>query len=420
MPQHRETHVVIAGGGPAGLMAALAAAESGARVTLCERQPRLGRKLDATGGGRCNLTNTLDPEPFMHRFGPHGRFMTHALRRFGRDEVLERMRAWGVPCDAEDGFHYFPRSHRAADVRRALEEQARRRGVAIRTSTAVTALELAAGAVRGVRTDGGAFAADAVVVAAGGAAWPALGGCTLGYELARTAGHTVVPPTPALVGLATRETWPRTCAGASLPDAAAWIDRPRVRKTLFRGELLFTHAGVSGPLILDLSGLAMHLRSEGAGDVPLRLNLQPDVPREVWGRRFDEWRTGRGRKSVRNLLAEHLPHSLAAALCEISGIAPELQASRLPAPARDGLLEAVCATRLTVTGSEGLAHAMVTRGGVSLREVDPATLESRRVRGLYFAGEVLDLDGPCGGFNLQWAFSSGHLAGRAAAGETAS
>ncbi len=416
-PHDQPVCIAVIGGGPAGLMAALAAAESGARVTLFERQPRLGRKLDATGGGRCNLTNTRAPEPFMQRFGPRGRFMTHALRRFGRDALLALMRDWGVACAAADGFHYFPLSQRAADVRAALETQLKNRGVQVRTSACVTALDIDEGHIQGVLTEAGLHAADAVILAAGGAAWPALGGCTLGYDLARQAGHTIVEPAPALVGLTAREVWPKTCAGVTLPDAAAWIDLPGVRKPVFRGELLFTHAGLSGPVILDLSGQVSVLLRARPDGIPLKLNLFPETTRETWRKRFEAWRTDRGKKSVHNLVDELLPHSLAVAVCEACLIEPEMQASRLPASTRDRLLEEFTALPLTVTGSEGMARAMVTRGGVALDGVNPATLESRQVRGLFFAGEALDLDGPCGGYNLQWAFSSGHLAGHAAAEE---
>ncbi len=402
--------VTVIGGGPAGMMAAIAAAQAGACVTLCERQAQLGRKLAATGGGRCNLTNTLDVETFMSRFGTEGRFMTGALRRFGRDDLLRQMTEWGVPCAAADGFHYFPVSQRAMDVLQALERQLKKLNVQVRLSTVVSALDLVAGRVCGVVAAGARLPADAVILAAGGAAWPSLGGCGLGYDLAIQAGHEVVEPSPALVGLVTRETWPRLCAGVTLPDVMARIDLPECRKEVWRGVLLFTHAGLSGPLMLDISGPVTRLlrRQE---QVPLRLSLFPDLSRETWNTRLAEWRTGRGKKSVRNLLDESLPQSLATAVCEACGIDSAVRASGMTAEARDRLLEWMTALPVTITGSGGMAQAMVTHGGVSLRDIHPATLESRRVSGLYVAGEVMDLDGPCGGYNLQWAFSSGWQAG---------
>jgi predicted Rossmann fold flavoprotein len=261
-----------------------------------------------------------------------------------------------------------------------------------------------------VVVDGFRLPADAVILAAGGAAWPSLGGCGLGYTLAAQAGHEIVEASPALVGLTTQETWPRICAGVTLPDVIARIDLPECRKESWRGVLLFTHTGLSGPLMLDLSGRVTTLLRTHAR-ISLKLNLFPDISKQEWQTRLAGWRTDRGKKSVRNLLDESLPHSLAAAVCDGCGIDGEVRASGMTSEARDRLLEWMTALPVTITGSGGMAQAMVTHGGVSLRGVHPATLESRLVRGLFFAGEVLDLDGPCGGYNLQWAFSSGWHAG---------
>jgi hypothetical protein len=407
--------VIVIGGGPAGLMAAVAAAGAGARVTVLERQAMPGRKLTATGGGRCNITNSLDPETFMLRFGPQGRFMNPALTLFSRDRLLAQMQSWGVPCHAADGFHYFPDSQRALDVLHALREQLRARQVELRLNACADSLDLADGAIRGVRVNGATLPADAVIVAAGGAAWPALGGCSRGYDLARQAGHTVVEPTPALTGLATRETWPASCAGVTLPEATAWIETDR-RKTIWRGTLLFTHTGLSGPLILDLSGTVSALLRKGA-PVPLRLRALPDVAAAEWKTRFQQWRTDQGKKSLRNCLDASLPHSLALAACACCGIEPELRAAGLTAGTRDRLADWLAAMPVTLADPPGFGQAMVTHGGVTLKEVQPKTLESRLVKGLFWAGEVLDLDGPCGGYNLQWAISSGWLAGESAAGD---
>jgi len=409
-----DTHkVVVIGGGPAGMAAAIASAAAGAHVTLCERQEKPGRKLSATGGGHCNITNTLDAEAFMSRFGKHGRFMTDALRRFSRDDLLHRMRGWGVPCEAADGFHYFPVSQKATDVLNALEHAMRSSGVEVRCRSEITSLEIADGHIRGVHTSKGTLRADAVVLATGGAAWPALGGCRSGYELAKQAGHTVTDLSPALVGLTTRETWPARCAGVTLPDVTARIDLPKLRGPAIRGTLLFTHTGVSGPVILDLSGQVTALLRTNR-TVPVTLTLSPDTPRDLWQSRIGGWRTTRGKKTIRNLLDEFLPQSLATAICDACGIGQDLQAGHMTAQIRETLVEWMTNLPLTITGSEGFEQAMVTHGGVALRSVNPSTLESRLVRGLYFAGEVLDMDGPCGGYNLQWAFSSGHLAGLSA------
>jgi hypothetical protein len=392
------------------MMAAISAAQAGAEVTLYERQSCLGRKLSASGGGRCNLTNSLDPEEFMRRFGPRGRFMAQALRSLPRDALLRALRQWGVDTKTEDGFHYFPASQRATDVRDALRDQMTRLQVRVRLNTCATRLIAAEGRVAGVEVNGACETANAVIVAGGGAAWPALGGCSLGYDLARQAGHSIVEPSAALVGLITRDTWSRACAGVALPDVTAWIDLPRTRKRVWRGVLLFTHRGVSGPVILDLSGQVVEtLRDRPV--VPLRLCLQAGTSRADWEGHLADWRRSRGTRTVRNLLDEKLPQSLATTLWETCGIPADLRASRMEAGQQAALLEHLTAMPLSVVSSEGMESAMVTRGGVALNEVDPMRLESRILRGLHWAGEVLDLDGPCGGYNLQWAFSSGWLAG---------
>ncbi len=407
--------VRIVGGGPAGLMAAIAAARTGASVTVYERQSGFGRKLLASGGGHCNLTNTLDVELFMQRFGRHGRFMADALREFSRDRLLQCMCEWGVAAEAADGFHYFPVSGRAEDVLSALQEQACRAHATLREDSVVSELVISDGNIAGVVVNGKPEAADAVVLATGGAAWQGLGGCSLGYGLAGSVGHAITPPLPALVGLATREAWPHTCAGVTLPSVGLWVDLPRIRKHMVTGILLFTHRGLSGPAILDVSGQVAELLQHHI-TVPIRLNLAPEISPGEWGRRLSGWRRTRGSKTVRNLLDETQPQSLATALCEACGIDADLRAACMTAAQERLLVEHLTAAPVSIVGADGgMARAMVTRGGIALREIDPARLESRIVAGLHAAGEVLDLDGPCGGYNLQWAFSSGWLAGLAAA-----
>ena len=282
------THVLIVGAGPAGLMAAIAAAGRGARAVVREQLDRPGAKLLASGGGRCNLTNTADEAAFVAAFGRQGRFILPALRAFGPAALRRFLADRGVPTGAADGFRVLPRSGRAADVLNALLDECGRLGVTVRCGTPVTGLLLSGGLtasavqvppavptvrVCGVVAGGREIAADAVIVAAGGAGWPELGGTGGGYALARQAGHALVEPSPSLVGLVTVEPWPRSCAGVSLPQARVWIDAPatgrgagraRGRAAARRGEVLLTHEGVSGPAVLDLSGdVAEMLRRGG-------------------------------------------------------------------------------------------------------------------------------------------------------------
>ncbi len=402
--------LLVVGAGPAGLMAACAAAARGARVTLVERRTRPGAKLLASGGGRCNFTNILPPGEFAARMGRGGRIARPALTAFDNHALRRFLETRGVQTECVDGFHVFPASNRARDVLRALLDACDEYGVQRMWRTKTTSLLIEDGAVVGARAAGRRLDADGVVIAAGGKSCPELGGSGDGYKLAEQAGHEIVPPLPALAAVHTREAWPKECAGIVLRQAALWVDRKPCRRRREVGDLLFTHQGVSGPAALNLSGLVSEvLQADGAA--PLRLNLLPEISSETWREQFAQWRAREGRRLVRNLLARRLPKKLAAAACECTGVGQETRAAELSRAGQRALIQWLTGAALTASATEGFDQAMVTRGGVSLKQVSPKTLQSRLVRGLYFAGEVLDVDGPCGGFNLQWAFSSGYLAG---------
>ncbi|MFA5206441.1 MAG: aminoacetone oxidase family FAD-binding enzyme, partial [Lentisphaeria bacterium] len=379
--------------------------------------PRPGLKLLASGGGRCNLGNVLEPAAFMARFGRDGRFLAPALQAFPPAAQRRWFAAHGVPVHAADGFHYFPVAESARVVLDALLAEARRLQVRFLFETPVRALlrDPAAGnRVCGVQTAAGELRADAVVLAAGGLGYPGLGGGAAGLELARAAGHSVVPPVPGLAPLPVTEPWVAECAGVVLNPARLRIALPGFPKAGIAGELLFTHQGLSGPVALDLSAaVAQALAGHPAG-VPLQIAIRPDWDAAAWQAQLEHWRTHDGRKSLANLVDRLLPASLAGVVARLAGVAT-LTAARLDRAARDRLVALLTALPVTVVRPAGWDRAMVMAGGVSRRETDPETLESRWVPGLYLAGELLDVDGPCGGFNLTWAFASGRLAGRAAA-----
>lgn len=404
--------VAVVGGGPAGMMAAIFAAERGARVVLLERLDDLGRKLRATGGGRCNLTNTRDRDAFLEAFGEKRRFVRPAIAAFDGAALRAFLAGRGVPTESSDGVHVFPSSGSAHSVADALAALLGERGVEIRTHVSVVRIEVADGRARGVAAAAGAWSARAVVLAAGGKSYPGLGGTDAGYELAAALGHGLVPPVPALAGIALGEAWAGECAGIVLPDVEIGIAEPG--GTRRRGELLFTHRGISGPAALDLSGdVAAALLLRGA--VPLAVDLAPGTSREAWVRRCEEWRRTAGRKRVRTMLGAAMPHALAERVASAAGLARDAACAHITRESRERLAGAIAALPLTAVGTEGFEKAMATRGGVALCDVDARTLSSRVVRGLFFAGEVLDVDGPCGGWNLQWAFASGRLAGIEAA-----
>ncbi len=403
--------VLVIGAGPAGLMAAVAAAAAGRRVRVCERMESAGRKLLTTGGGRCNLTNMAGVDAIIAAFGRQGRFMQPALREFGPDVLRDFFAAAGVPTVVQDDGCVFPVSQRARDVLDALAREATRHGAEIDCRCAVQKLVVRDGVVAGVEAADGLIATPRVILAAGGRSYPALGSDGSGLALAVAVGHTLVPPVPALVPLITAETWPKQLAGIVLEQARVRIDRKGQPREGRVGPVLFTHRGISGPPVLDLSGAVAALLAEGA---PVSLLIAPRIDRDLsaWRTLFDGWRASFGRRALHNLLSGELPRALAQVLCELTGLM-----ETTPAQARreqlDTLARLCAELPLTIQQTEGWEHAMVTRGGVKLNEVDPQTLQSRCVPGLFFAGEILDLDGPCGGYNLTWAFASGQLAGKA-------
>jgi predicted Rossmann fold flavoprotein len=401
-------------------MAAIAAARAGARVTVFERMPKPGAKLLATGGGRCNLTNTLETSAFLDRFGrAASRFMRPALAAMDRDDLLRFFAELGVRFQAEDGVHYFPVAGNASAVCDALRDALKRAGGEVVCRVQGWTLWIEEGQLKGLvqESTGATFPADRVILAAGGCAWPALGSDGSGFTLARQAGHAIARTAPALVPLVTQEEWPGQCAGVTFAGVRLRIDlplRPPVERT---GDLLFTHRGLSGPAALDLSGEVAALLQDRPS-VPLRATLTGGVTAQEWTARLDAWRTSHGRKLLRSLVAESLPNSVAQRLCEQAGIPEDLRAAYIDRAQRAALAAILAETPFTIRATEGFERAMVTRGGVELKQVDPRTLASRLLPGLFFAGEILDIDGPCGGFNLQWAFSSGHLAGLTAARES--
>jgi predicted Rossmann fold flavoprotein len=407
--------LLIVGAGPAGLSAAIAAAQGGRRVLVCEHLSAPGRKLLVTGGGRCNLTNTAPPDALLAAFGRHGRFAEPALSAFPPAAIRRWFADAGVPTVAQEDGCVFPQSQRAGDVLDALLAAASSAGARLRCGVNVRRLVVRDRAVAGVETDAGLLETPRVLLAAGGCSYPALGSDGSGFRIAAEAGLAVAPPVPALVPLVTVDDWPRQLAGLVAERAAVRVEAKGRGPAPAIGPLLFTHRGVSGPPVLDLSGEVSGRLSVPSSRAPrvapvLRIAWRADRDAAAWRQIFAQWRDRRGGRSLHNLLAGELPARLAEALCRQAG-AHGVAVARARRETLESLAEWCGDAPLAIEATEGWDRAMVARGGVARDEVDPRTLASRRTKGLFLAGEILDLDGPCGGYNLTWALASGRLAG---------
>jgi len=426
--------VAVIGAGGAGLLAGLAAARSGARTILYERMPKPARKVAISGGGRCNFTNSLPPREFVKHFGdPQVKHLGRALSAFSKDDLIEMLSRYGVEGQLERHYRLYTKSGRGQDVVDALVQEFQKAGGTLLTCVRVRDLKAEAGAFAlalqlnapapGKQPDPkkapqeALHRARAVVVCTGGLSYPATGSTGDGYEWARAFGHPVSVLKPALVGLQTEEEWPKHLTGLAWEDAAVTLralDAPANAKPLAkeRMEILLTHFGISGPAILDISNA--YVRS-GLERARLEIDFFPDQPREA----LDEELRARFQQSPGRTLSRALDGLLPTRLLEYFehalGSEGNVPVARLPKALRFKILDGLKASRLTITGTRGMEFGEVTAGGLEWAEVDPSTMQSRRVPGLYFAGEILDVAGRCGGFNLQAAFSSGYLAGQEAA-----
>ncbi len=407
-----ETDHLCIGGGPAGIFAALTAAEKGGRCVILEHNKQLGRKLRITGKGRCNLTNNCDRDTLLANIPANGKFLYSALSRCTPQDVMAYFEGLGVPLKTERGNRVFPVSDRAEDIVQALQKAVRMAGIPVIHGDAAQLL-LENGRCIGVRTaDGREFRAGTTLLATGGLSYPKTGSDGSGYSLAEAAGHTIVPPMPSLIPLVTKETWCRDAMGLSLRNVTLRLYRGG--KCVFEelGEMLFTHFGVSGPLVLSASAL---MRKGSPEDYRLEIDLKPGLTPEQLDKRIQRDLAENQNRDMGNILRALLPAKLILPILQLSHIAPDTKANALTKTQRLALRDCIKAVSLHVKAFRPIEEAIITRGGVSVKEVDAKTMASKRCEGLYFAGEILDLDGYTGGFNLQIAFSTAHSAGTAMA-----
>lgn len=410
---NKRPEILVAGGGAAGMMAALFAARAGASVTLLERNEKLGKKIYITGKGRCNLTNDCSLEEFLRQVPRNPRFLYGALNRFGPQDMMALMEEAGCPVEVQRGQRVFPRSEKASDVIRALARLMEQAGVRVRLHNRIQSLIVQEGRAAGVMLESGErLEADAVILALGGQSYPMTGSTGDGYALAREAGHHVLPPAAVLSALETVEDWPRALQGLALKSVRLTLRSGR--KTLYTelGEMLFTHFGISGPLVLEMS---CHLPAELA-QAQVTLDLKPGLTPQQLDLRLQRDFAAQPRKQLQNVLPGLLPLRLSALFPDLAGVSGERVCGQITRGEREQLGAALKALPITLRARRPLAEAIVTRGGVDVKEIQPATMESKLLPGLYFAGEMIDVDAHTGGFNLQIAFSTGALAGSSAAG----
>lgn len=404
--------IVVIGGGAAGMMAALSAAWEGARVTLLERNAKVGRKLYITGKGRCNVTNHCAAEEVLRNTPRNGKFLYSSMNAFPPEKTEQFFRQLGVPLKVERGNRVFPVSDKAADIIDALFVQLQREGICLRQARA-THIRTQGGAVTGVETEQGLFPCKVVILATGGVSYPLTGSTGDGYRMAEELGHTIVPPAPSLVPLESEDPACQRMQGLALKNVRVKV-KTAAGKTVFddQGELLFTHFGLSGPLILSASA---HMRAFATEHYTVWIDLKPALEEKKLDARLIRDLEAQPNAQFGTILSGLVPRSMIGVLVERCGIPADTRAHALRKEQRRTLLEQLKQFTIPISGPRPIAEAIVTSGGIKTAEINPKTMASRQAEGLFLAGELIDVDAYTGGFNLQIAWATGWAAGRGAA-----
>lgn len=403
--------VVVIGGGAAGLMAAVIAGREEAKVTLLEKMNYVGKKMGITGKGRCNITNACDMSDFIKNTPGNGKFLYGAYERFTNEDLLQLLHDAGLETKVERGGRVFPASDSALDVRNTFMKLMKHYGVDVHLEEPVKKLLVDDGVVTGVVTDKETYHADAVVIATGGKSYPATGSTGDGYMLAAQVGHTITDIRPSLVPIVTEESWVKDLMGLSLRNVElSVVAKNKVQAKMF-GEMMFTHFGITGPIVLSLSHTVGKLmRKKNIGTIGLDINLKPALSPETLDKRLQKDFDLYSKKQLINGMKDLLPSRLIPLIIELAGIDPQKPINQISKEERQQIGYMLQHMPLTVKGLRPVEEAIVTAGGISLKEFNPKTMESKLVKGLYGAGEVLDIDAFTGGYNLQAAFSTGYVA----------
>jgi predicted Rossmann fold flavoprotein len=400
--------VVVIGGGAAGFMAAIRAAERGLDVTVLERNERPLRKVMITGKGRCNVTNNTDLKGLVDSVTGDGRFLYSAFNGFSAYDTMDFFESNGVPLKTERGNRVFPKSDKAVDIVDALCLAAKRQGVKI-LQKRVTAIDVKDSKVSGVATDlGERIPADSVVIATGGLSYPLTGSTGDGYKFAESLGHSIVPTCPSLVPVTAKEGWCSNLQGLSLKNVSCTVYKGEKAVYSDFGELMFTHYGLSGPIILSTSA---YIKNPEQGGYKIVIDLKPALDEKTLDERILRDFGKYSNKDFINSLCDLLPRKMVPVIVKLSGIEPSAKVNQITKTERENLVKLFKSLTLNINGFRPIEEAVITKGGIKLSEVDPKTMQSKLVNGLFFAGEVLDVDAFTGGFNLQIAFSTGYAAG---------
>ena len=402
--------ILVVGGGAAGMMAAVTAARNGKKVRLIEKNEKLGKKLFITGKGRCNITNAADIEELFSAVVSNPKFLYSSFYSMTNDQVIDFFEELGVKTKVERGGRVFPESDHSSDVIRALEQEMKRLGVEIRLRAEAEEILAEDGRVTGVRLSSGKeLHADAVIIATGGISYPSTGSTGDGYRFARECGHKVADLSPALVPMEVKEWYARELMGLSLRNVEIRITDGKKKLYEEFGEMLFTHYGVTGPVILSASSIVGKKLREHP--LTLHIDLKPALTEEQLDKRMLWEFEANHNRQFKNAVDSLFPSKLKPVIVELSGIQEDKKVNEVTKEERLHFVRLIKDFSMTLTGMRGYNEAIITKGGVSVKEIDPGTMESKLVNGLYFAGEVLDLDAVTGGYNLQIAWSTGYLAG---------
>lgn len=402
--------VIVVGAGPAGLLAAGRAAELGAKVLVLEKMHNEGRKLLITGKGRCNVTNSAPISEFINHVFPNGRFLKNAFSQYFSQDILELLARYKVDITLERGGRYFPTSQKAKDILDALLKWTTELNVEIQCGFQVEKMLVEDGIIKGVRANGEEFSASKVILATGGKSYPATGSTGDGYELARQVGHKIEKPIPALVPVETKGSIAQNLQGLNLRNvnAVVWVDNKKAGEAF--GEMLFTHFGLSGPIILTLSRI-MVKALQGNQKVEVTIDLKPALDEQKLDKRLQRDLNEHGKKQLVNIFRSWLPASMISVFIEELGLDAQKECHQVSGKERKRIRHMMKNMRFEVSHNRSFKEAIITAGGIITKEITPKTMESKIVSGLYFAGEIIDLDAETGGYNLQIAYSTGWVAG---------